>query len=247
MAFTYRPAALLFRITAVGVIATGLVRLVDVFGDEPGWSALLFYTGQSNVLCLVWMAIMAAVTVRDLGRDGTRGLSSPWPRLSAAVMMAITVTMLVYLVLLAPEAFQQSGGDYRPFGLTDNLVHIITPCLIIADWLWWAPKGRLRVHDPLLWAIPPYAYLGWAFAFSASGGMFGPDRRSPYPFMDVDLHGVGGVAAWIAAITVALVTFGFVYLGLDRALARRQGATHHDDAGPRPRGGAHRDTTPRVG
>jgi len=34
------------------------------------------------------------------------------PRLSAAVMMTITVTMLIYVVLLAPTAFEQSGSGY---------------------------------------------------------------------------------------------------------------------------------------
>lgn len=239
MVIAARPVALVFRLAAVALIATGLVRLGDLLSGAPVWSTFLFYTAQSNLLCLAWMLLLALATVRDIARRGARGVASPAPRLSAAVMMAITVTMLIYLVLLAPTAFEQSGGGYTPFGLTDNLVHVVAPCLVIADWLLFAPKGRLRAVDPLLWTIPPYAYLVFAFAHAALGGDFGGGRAYPYPFMDVTTLGVGGVALWILMLSVALVTVGYGYLGLDRVLATRR----RDDATP----GRRRDTdAPRA-
>lgn len=220
MVISLRSAALVYRVVSFGLIATGIIRLGGLISGEPVWSTFLFYTTQSNLLCLAWMGLLAGFTVRDIVTRGTRGVTAPAPRLSAAVMMAITVTMIIYLVLLAPTAFEQSGGEYAPFGLTDNLVHIITPCLLIADWLLFTPKGRLRGYDPLLWTIPCYAYLTFAFTHAALGGDFGGDRAYPYPFMDVEVHGVGGVALWILGLTVALVGVGYLYLLLDRALAR---------------------------
>jgi hypothetical protein len=52
---------------------------------------------------------------------------------------------------------------------------------VIADWLLFIPKGRLRPYDPLLWAIIPYAYLVFAFTYSALGGEFAPEYASPTP------------------------------------------------------------------
>lgn len=220
MALRYRPSALAFRIVAVVAIAAGIVRLAGLFSGAPVWTTFTYYTAMSNVLCLGWMLVLAAATVRDLARHGTRGVTAPAPRLSAAVMMAITVTMLIYLVLLAPTAFAQSGGEYVPFGLTDNLVHIICPCLLILDWLLFAPKGRLRRFDPLLWTLIPYAYLVFALVWAGTGREFGPGVAYPYPFLDVALHGVGGVALWIVGLSVALVGVGYVYLALDHVLGR---------------------------
>ena len=40
----------------------------------------------------------------------------------------------------------------------------------------------------------------------------------PYPFMDASVNGDGGVIAWIAGLTVALIGVGYVYYGLDRLL-----------------------------
>ncbi|MDR2379276.1 MAG: Pr6Pr family membrane protein [Bifidobacteriaceae bacterium] len=220
MAITQRYVALVFRMAAVVLIATGLARLIGLFGDDPVWSTFAFYTTQSNVLVLVWMLVMVGVTIGDIVRHGPRGGAAPWPRLGAAVMMAITVTMVIYLVILAPTFYVQGDSVYVPFTLTDDLIHIVTPCLAIADWFLFAPKGRLRWFDPPLWAIIPYAYLTFAFLWPALGGDFGEGRRYPYPFMDVAANGVGGVALQILVLSVTLIAFGYVFVVADWLLGR---------------------------
>lgn len=134
-------------------------------------------------------------------------------------MEAITVTMLIYLFVLAPSLFTQPGA-YRPFTLTDNLVHIVTPVLVILDWLLFVPKGRVKPYDPVLWALIPYAYLVFAFGYSAFGGRFAGGSLVPYPFMNIETHGVDGVSLWIAGLTVALVAVGYVFFAADRLLGR---------------------------
>lgn len=218
-AINLRPLALGYRIIALVLIVTGLVRVTGVLTDDPSWSSLLFYTIMSNILCAIWMVLLIGRTIRDLRRDGKHGTSTPSARFSGAVMEAITVTMLIYLFVLVPSAFSQPG-TYEPFTLTDNLVHIITPCLLIADWLLFVRKGAFRWVDPLLWALIPYAYLVFAFTFGALGGEFGPDKKYPYPFMNVDALGIGGVATWIVGLSIALVVVGYVYVVADRLLHR---------------------------
>ncbi len=218
-----RIAALVFRIAAFALIATGIVRITGVFTPSPSWTALLYYTVLSNLLCLVWVGLLIARTARDLRTLGARGWSTPSPRWSGTVMMAITVTMLVYLVVLVPSAFVQ-GGDYQPFSLTDNLIHVITPCLLIADWLLFVPKGRLRWSDPLRWTLIPYAYLVFALVYSGLGGRFAAGTSAPYPFLDVATHGVGGVAIRVLVLSVVLVGVGCVYVVVDRLLGRVFGA-----------------------
>ncbi|EXJ51969.1 hypothetical protein [Microbacterium sp. MRS-1] len=53
-----------------------------------------------------------------------------------------------------------------PNWLTDDLVHIVTPIL---DWALFVPKGHLRRHDPLLWVLIPFAYVAFAYTYSAVG------------------------------------------------------------------------------
>lgn len=222
-AITSRPTALVYRVIALAVIATGIVRHGDLLTGQPAWTTVLFYTMVSNLLCLAWMLLLLTRTVRDLRRSGPSGTSTPSARVSGAVMMAITVTMLIYLVVLVPSRF--ADGDTDVFSLTDNLIHIVTPALLIVDWLLFVPKGWFRWIDSVLWMAVPYVYLVWAFAYGALGGEFYPGQRYPYPFMDVDALGVGGVSQWVAALTVALIVVGLVFVVFDRsiaALARRR-------------------------
>ena len=211
-----RPVALVYRLLVLAVILTGVIRHADLLTGEPSWTTVLFYTMVSNLICLAWVLLLIVRTVRDLRQSGPFGTSTPSARVSGAVMFAITVTMLIYLIVLVPTRF--ADGDAEIFSLTDNLIHIITPVLVIVDWLVFVPKGSFRWVDPLLWTLIPYAYLTWAFAYGAVGGEFTPGQAYPYPFMDVDALGIAGVTQWIIALTVALVAVGFVFVIIDRAL-----------------------------
>jgi hypothetical protein len=213
-----RPLALAYRVVAALVMAWGIGRVSGFFDGHPSAVQFLYYTVLSNILCLVWMVVSAVRTATDLRRDGARGASTPSARFALAVPFAITVTMLIYLIVLVPEAFTQNTG-YTPFTLTDNLVHIITPALAIADWLLFVPKGRARWSDPIAWAGIPFAYLAFAFVYGALGGTFGGGTRYPYPFMDLERNGLGGVVLWIVGLTVALEVVAYLYVCLDRALA----------------------------
>lgn len=224
-ALTLRFIALAFRLASVVLIATGIVRITGIFSDTPSPKAWLFYTVLSNVLCLVWMLALLASTVRGLAAYGSRGHSTPSARGSAAIMMAITVTMLIYIFVLVPSAFVQAG-DYQPFSLTDNLIHIVTPVLLIGDWLFFVPKGQLRPGDPLRWVLIPLAYMVLSFLYGALGGEFLEGARVPYPFMNVDVYGIGGVALWIVGLGIGLVVVGYLYFGLDRLIAWLAGREH---------------------
>lgn len=219
MALHHRTIAFAYRALASFVIVVAIARVSGLWTAEPTWSAFLYYTVLSNVLCLAWMVWSAIVTLQDAHAYGWTGLSTPAARGAGLVMMAITVTMLIYLFVLAPSLFTQPGA-YEPFTLTDNLVRIVTPILIIVDWLLFVPKGRFRPTDPLLWTLPPYAYLAFAFTYSALGGTFAAGTKYPYPFMNVEENGLLGVAAWIVGLTIGLVGVGYVYFALDRLLTR---------------------------
>ncbi|WP_159500379.1 Pr6Pr family membrane protein [Microbacterium sp. 18062] len=218
-----RRLALAYRLAAAVVVLWGVGRVSGLFDGRPSGVQFLYFTVLSNILCLTWLVLLAIRTIRDLRAHGPRGASTPSARFSLAVVFSITVTMLVYLIVLVPETFTQGNG-YTPFTLTDNLVHIVAPCLLIGDWLLFVPKGRSRWFDPLAWALIPLAYVAFAFVYGALGGLFGGGTRYPYPFMDVDRNGVDGVVLWIVGLTAALEVVAFAYLGIDAllgALGRR--------------------------
>lgn len=215
-----RPAALAFRLIALTLALTGVIRVSGLSSGAPTWNSFLFYTVQSNVLCIIWLILLVVRTVTDLRRGGASGVSTPSARGSGAVMMAITVTMVIYLVVLLPASFQQPGGGFEPFTLTDTLVHVVTPCLLILDWVLFVPKGSFRWFDPPLWALIPLAYLVFALVYGGAGGEFIAGQTYPYHFLDVATLGVGGVVVWVIVLTVAMELVGYLYVAVDRLWGR---------------------------
>jgi hypothetical protein len=211
----WRGAALAFRILFVAVSGWALALLLDLDQGRFEPVVFVFFTALSNLAVFAWALVSLVVTVRDVRRDGWRGASSPSPRLAGFPLMSIIVTMLIYLVVLTPTV----PAD-ELFTLEDTLVHVVVPVLMILDWLLFTPKGRQRGYDPLLWAVPPYLYLGWAFLHHALGGTFS-GRAYPYPFMNVDVIGWSGFAIYLVVLTVALEVVAYLIHGVDRILGRR--------------------------
>ncbi len=211
----WRGAALTYRIVFAAVTLWALALLLDVDEGRFDPVVFVFFTALSNLAVLVWAVLSVVVTARDGLRDGWRGGSSPSPRVAGYPLMSIIVTMLIYLVVLTPTV----PAD-ELFTLEDTLVHVVVPVLMILDWLLFTPKGHQRWYDPLLWALPPYAYLAWAFLHHALGGDFS-GRPYPYPFMNVDRIGWDGFFLYVVVLTLGLEIVAYLIHAVDRLLGRR--------------------------
>ncbi|MDR1438497.1 MAG: Pr6Pr family membrane protein [Clostridiales bacterium] len=194
---------------------------MGVFDGEFHPSALLYYTSQSNVLCLVWFGLLLARSLSGIKTHGKTGPSSYNERFSALVALSITVTMAVFWTMLAPTMDPGSLWTFRSLQ-----PHLFTPLLVIADYLLFASPGKLTSRDPLYSALVPLGYWLQATVLGLSGVVYrtseatGAAVRFPYFFIDYDQIG-WMVAVYVVAI--ALFFFGIAWLLLwsDR---RRAGA-----------------------
>jgi hypothetical protein len=94
-------------------------------------------------------------------------------------------------------------------------MHYATPVLTPLFWLGFAPKGRLRLRDPLIWAVFPLAYLAYALLRGRLGGHY------PYGFVDVGLLGGMRVAMNVAFISAGFMAGAYGLVWVDRRMARR--------------------------
>lgn len=163
------------------------------------WAMLRFFTILSNLL----VAILFTGIAIDRG-----GNHRPFLIGGAALLMILVG--LVYAVLLR-GLIELSGG----VRLADILLHMVTPIIVPLFWLGFVPKGRLRWRDPWLWAAVPLLYLFYALARGAAAGIY------PYPFIDVARIGWARTMANAAAIAAAFLGAGFLFVALDRLLARQ--------------------------
>lgn len=220
-----RAAALGYRAVAAVLAATGIV-LVTALGTpwfEP--AGFGYFTTLSNVLALVWFLAALAVVVVRVGRSGWRGDASVAPRLGAGVAFALLITMLVYVIVLAPPSFTQ-GAFYQPYTSTDVIVHIVVPLLALGDWAVFARKGTLRWTEPMRWAAVPIVYVLVVLAVPLVNPAAWPGGgRYPYPFLDVTGLGWTQVLLNVVVLTLVFGVIGLALVGVDRLIGRiRRGA-----------------------
>ncbi len=210
-----RYVSLAFKLILVAICAVGLYMNV-ILPEGVQISILLsYFTIQSNIFCLVYFAVAAAYCVMDIRNDGKIGTTTPFPRIKGAVVLAITITFLVYTFILNP-GFSMTGeaADLIP----NLIVHLIVPVMAIMDWILFDRKGNYQKYDPVYWLSIPLLYMVYIMIRAQIGGPFPNDSQYPYPFMDVDILGVGGTILSFVLLAAFFALLGYVFYFIDRKM-----------------------------
>lgn len=181
------------------IIVFGFVGLVSMFPSE--FYKLTYYTYLSNLLVFVFFLWFLTT--------GGHHKSSPLRyRLKACITICITLTFLVYAVLLAPLATPEKFYTLRNFSL-----HYIVPILTIVDWLLFDAKGLYKKIDPLYWTILPLLYCVYSLIRGVVFRIPIPDEKhSPFPyfFLNIDKYGWNGFFVYFIGIVTMYIILGYI-------------------------------------
>jgi hypothetical protein len=170
-------------------------RVLDTFS---------YFTNVSNIVVAVVLIAMA------------RGLVNPnsvWRALRMDSLVLISVTGLVYAIVLAP-GIELRGWEH----LENALVHIVVPILTVLTFLIWGPRGWLTWRTVFTALILPIIWLVFTLVRGAVIEAY------PYPFLNVANLGLGAALFNVVFVLVLGVILGFIFLGLDRILMRMRRA-----------------------
>ncbi|SDK48371.1 hypothetical protein SAMN05421806_10815 [Streptomyces indicus] len=204
-----RPLAAAFRALISLAAITGIV--IDLILGSP-LRVLSYFTIQSNL-------IVAAVFAVSAWRAWTGRPPLPaW--LKTGTVLYISITGLVYHLVLANAASDFSMTDQVAMvsgwhTASNNLLHTVTPLGAVIDWFLLTRPGGLRLRHAGWWMLYPLAYLAFALIRGAALSPGSP-ARYPYPFLDVDQHGYGGVAGNAVVFGLCFYALALAYVGLDR-------------------------------
>jgi hypothetical protein len=219
--------AMIFRLFALLFSIWGILAITGVFKNAFNPVALLAYTIQSNILTAIFFGILLTRTVLCVmsKKNHPSSIEKPYgffPRLSAFVSVAIFVTMVVFWLILAPSF--QGANMIRLLALDNLAVHLITPLLMLIDYILFTERGKLKKYDPLLCAIIPYAYLLEAMTLGLTHTVkydsLGIHSYYPYMFLDIDRFGAW-VILMILAITLFFLLIIFVWRRFDNKLGHK--------------------------
>lgn len=218
-------------VSLVGIATLSLSMYLSVTWEGNGGAlnglifTLSYFTVWSNVVTLIVNLMLATNPTRD-------GAVFRWLRMSSLVM--ITITGLVYLIVLAPL-----GSPVGPEVWTNLGYHYIVPWATVAGFLLFGPRPRFTIKQVWLMLIIPVTWLTYTMLRGLTlvrppgnrpdTTVGQPQNWYPYPFLDVndpsplvpgiELAGYAGVAVNMAMILVLGLLFGFIFLGLDRLLS----------------------------
>ncbi len=209
-----RARELVLSAVRIAFAVTGVVAMTYQFSAldntlptfSPG-NFFSFFTIQSNILAASLLATAALV------RRGER--TAPFDAVRGAVTLYIAITGVVFALLLS--GLQESLDTH--IGWVDFVVHKLIPLVVVADWLIDSPRHRLPVRVAATWLAYPLAWFAYTLARGADTGWY------PYPFVDVDKLGYGGVfgRSLVLLVGFAAAAVTFVLIGNLRAARRSLG------------------------
>ena len=134
-----------------------------------------FFTILTNLLVAV---VFTAVGLSQ----GRMGGFFRRPSVQAGTAAYIAIVGIIYQLLLR-QLWNPQGAQW----FADILLHTVMPVGYVVYWLLFAPRAGLRWKDAIAWLVYPGVYLVYVLARGAVSGVY------PYPFVDVNVLGYGGV------------------------------------------------------
>jgi hypothetical protein len=121
----------------------------------------------------------------------------------------ISVTMLVYILILAKDANPQSWNIF-----TNLMLHYITPPVTILVWLIFGPRGWINWKLIFSSLLIPISYILYTFARGAV------INKYPYGFINVAENGYAGALVGTGLVLVLGMFLFLVYFIIDKLIIK---------------------------
>lgn len=207
-----KKAIIIYRIFFAFVCGLGLY-LGMINKAEDGFmgngTALNFYTLQSNLWVFILECFLITFSIIEERKHVTI-IGSKVVVVKFVLTVAILITFIVYWCMLAPYINQNDI-----FALSNILLHLVSPMLMLVDFLFLDRDFSFGKENIFLVLIPPLYYLIFAICRAeVSSTLFNNGSRYPYWFVDLDTFGWLGSINGPGVIYWALLLFvGVFFLG----------------------------------
>ena len=212
--------SVIFKLLVIMSLLAGI--LLNVVHTTSISAILSYYTLQSNIVCLImFLGIIIAMMSKNNYRT-----NNIYYLLKGGTIMAILITGITYQIALAPNNFYMDiSYTMRTERYWANLlVHVISPILVLLDYVLFDEKGNFKYYYPIIWLFLPLSYVIYVYSYSARGGSFygiGGSREFAYIFLDYNKIGYSGVFKSIIIIVLLILLASYIFVFLDRKLKRK--------------------------
>jgi hypothetical protein len=132
------------------------------------------------------------------------------PSVQAGTAVYIAIVGAIYQILLR-QLWNPQGAQW----VADVLLHSIIPVGYGVYWLLFGPRTGLTWKNAVVWLTYPAVYLVYILARGAVSGLY------PYPFVDVNVLGYGGVLTRAALFLLVFLGTGLLVVAVARQIRAR--------------------------
>lgn len=189
-----------------------------IFADNGfmNTDSFLYYTVQSNILAIITACIALIFEIKKLfGHKIPTAVH--FLRLLSTI--AITLTFLVFSLMLTPEMIIEGNADYL-LSPGNAFVHNLVPILAILDWCFFGSATSLKKGSAFCGLFPALSYVIFVFICVGLNITFS-GNTVPYFFLDFNAYGwlkIGnggiGVIYWIIILAALLIGLGFAFTAI---------------------------------
>lgn len=209
-----RRISVIFKSLVIICLLTGIV--LNVINTTSITAILSYYTLQSNIICLIFfIVIMCSICLKKNYRN-----NEIYYLVKGGVVIAIMVTAITYQIALAPNSFQMQATNRHWANL---FVHMISPIMVLADYIIFDEKGKFKIYYPIIWLFIPLNYVIYVYNYSSRGGRFfgiGGSREFAYFFLDYNQIGYKNVILAIFSIALCILLLGYLLFFFDKKLKK---------------------------
>jgi hypothetical protein len=186
--------------------------VVGLYGVHPeGAAGVVSRLSDTASYFTIWSNVVVALATTLLARRRMR-VTGMLRVLRLDALLMITITAIVYQVLLAPTAVVVGWSR-----LTDPILHQVTPALTVLVWLVFGPRGWVSWRVVVASLGIPIVWIAWMLARGAVVHAY------PYDFANVEELGYGPVAVTLLGILGFGIAVAALFWGLDALLRRVSG------------------------
>ena len=213
-----RTVQLIFQTVYCTLGFVGCVASLGIFDNINiiRWDFYVHFTNISNFFCI---GVMLAALIQTVKRKDDSYVTAA-PMLKFIGMLAILLTFLVFNIMLAGAEGRDPQANWRVGSL---IFHVTLPILYIVDWFLFYERKKTKWYYPLASTAFPLAYVIFlliqAIILKFDASILIPTTTTPliYPyfFVNLETQGVSGVLMWVGILSVAFISVGYLFYGLD--------------------------------
>lgn len=210
-----RMASLIYKLVIIFVCLVGVFMNSGLLSGTFAPYVLLYYTIESNLLCLVFYIVAAIVTGLNIKNTGKFGVVRFAPHFKGGIVMAMMLTTIIYFFMLADAQFANASFFAT---LSNILVHLAVPLMVLADWIIFDKKGRFGTSDPVIWMVIPFMYYAIILVAAQLGVQYYGGVSYPYRFLDPDRILWAPVLLNVFLIAMGYLLLSYILFGADKLM-----------------------------